>query len=95
MKIVVSEVALADLDRLQAFLADKNDKAAKRAKGKLIDAIDSLSTFPERGRPLADGSFRELMVPFGKSSYVIRYVYRAALETVTITRVWHGLERRH
>jgi plasmid stabilization system protein ParE len=51
MKLIVSEAALADLERLHAFLADKNPPAAKRAVTVLVAAVESLNHFPERGRP--------------------------------------------
>jgi len=66
MKIIVSQAAVADLARLQAFLADKNPSTAGRAGAALIRAIQPLDTFPERGRPGAIPNARELIVPFGR-----------------------------
>ena len=51
MKLIVSRETAADLDRLHAFLADKDQGAARRAVGALDKAIHSLELFPERGRP--------------------------------------------
>jgi plasmid stabilization system protein ParE len=59
MKIVVSEAAAADLARLHAFLADKTAAAAARAVTALIAAVQSLDTFPERGRPAGTPNVRE------------------------------------
>ena len=55
MKLVVSEDAVADLERLQRFLAEKDDRVAQRAVTALASAINSLS-------------LRELVVPFGRST---------------------------
>ncbi len=65
MKLVVSQAALADLARLQAFLAGKDRAASDRAVAALIAAIESLDTFPERGRLCGTLNLRELIVPFG------------------------------
>lgn len=92
--IVVSKDALADLDRLRAFLEANDPNAARRVGRMLVDAIDSLARFPDRGRSLPDGDLRELVVPFGSSAYVVRYVHSAELDRVVIVRVWHGRESR-
>ena len=94
MKIVVSPKAIADLDRLRDFLLEKNAGAADRAASALIDAINSLKNFPEKGRPAAVQNLRELVVPFGKDAYIVRYAYRAADGSVVVVRVWHGREHR-
>ncbi|MDZ4870330.1 MAG: type II toxin-antitoxin system RelE/ParE family toxin [Alphaproteobacteria bacterium] len=94
MKLVVSTEAVADLERLKTFLADKDAKASERAATALVEAIGSLGNLPERGRPSAVQGLRELVVPFGQSAYVVRYAYRASTETVFIVRIWHGREDR-
>jgi plasmid stabilization system protein ParE len=76
MKLIVSEAALADLERLHLFLADNNSAAANRAAIVLHKAILSLGVFPERGRPSGMPNVRELIAPFGRSNYLLRYAYR-------------------
>ena len=98
MKLVVSEAAAADLAPLRAFLADKSPAAAERAVAVLVAAIQSLDLFPERGRPCGPANLpanlRELIVPFGKSGYVVRYAYSPAANEVVIIRIWHSREER-
>jgi plasmid stabilization system protein ParE len=94
MKLIVSEAAAADLARLHAFLADRSPAAADRAIAALVTAIQSLDVFPERGRPSGTPNVRELIVPFGRSGYVLRYTYSAARDEVVIIRIWHGREAR-
>jgi plasmid stabilization system protein ParE len=94
VKLVVSREAAADFDRLHAFLADKDQSAARRAVGALDKAIHSLELFPERGRPSGTPGIRELIVPFGRSAYLLRYVHLAAADEVVILRVWHAREER-
>ena len=94
MRLIVSPAAAADLQRLYAFLAGKNEVAAQRAAAALDDALHSLATFPERGRPEGDLGLRELVVPFGRSAYIVRYGYLAQTDEVVVVRIWHGRELR-
>lgn len=94
MKLVVAQAAVADLARLHAFLAKKNPAAAEKAVATLAAAIQSLDLFPERGRPSAPPNVRELIVPFGRSNYVLRYAYSAPTDEVIIIRIWHSRESR-
>ena len=94
MNIIVSQAAAADFERLYAFLADKNPAAARQAVAALVAAIESLDRFPERGRPTSIRNTRELIVPFGRSAYVLRYAYSAATDEAVVLRIWHGREAR-
>lgn len=94
MKLVVSPEAAADLNRLRSFLADQNPDAAQRAVAFLVEAIQSLDTFPDRGRPTGIESVRELIVPFGSSAYVLRYAHLPDTDEVIVLRIWHGREQR-
>lgn len=94
MKLIVSQEALADVERLRIFLAEKSSEAAQRAAAVLIAAIETLHTFPDRGRPCGPSGLRELIVPFGRSAYVIRYAHFTQRDEVVVLRVWHGRESR-
>jgi hypothetical protein len=37
---------------------------------------------------------RELIVPFGRSGYVLRYAYRRQTDEVIVLRLWHAREAR-
>jgi len=93
MKIIVAQAAAADLARLHEFLAEKSPATANRAAMALIAAIQSLDTFPERGRP-SGPNIRELIVPFGQSGYVLRYAFREHDDEVVVLRIWHSREER-
>ena len=94
MKLIVSRAAAADLQRLRAFLADKDPNAAQRAVSGIIRAIDSLDLFPDRGRPSAIAGVRELIVPFGRAAYIVRFAHDPQREEIVILRIWHGREAR-
>lgn len=85
--------ALEDLKRLHAFIAVHSPAAASRAIDTLIDTVESLSDFPEKGRPWdSEMEFRELPVSYGARGYIIRY--RFVSDQVFIVRIWHTLENR-
>ena len=94
MKLVVSRAALADLARLREFLAARNQAVAQRAISVIVEAVDSLALHAERGRPSAIEGMRELIVPFGRSAYVVRYLHDSQRQEIVILRLWHGREVR-
>ena len=94
MNVVVSADAAADFKRLHAFLAERDPVAASRAVAVLTSAVQSLVELPERGRPSDLPNVRELIVPFGRSAYVLRYAYSASAEEVVVLRAWHAREER-
>jgi len=94
VKLVVSRAAAADLERLREFLAGKNPAAAQRAIAGIVEAIDSLTAFPDRGRSAGVAGLRDLVVPFGRSAYVVRLAHDPERQEIVIMRVWHGREAR-
>jgi plasmid stabilization system protein ParE len=64
VKLFISPGAAADLERLRAFLADKDPRAAQRAVDILVRSIQSLALFPDRGLPSQVVGLRDLIVPF-------------------------------
>ncbi|QGZ96272.1 type II toxin-antitoxin system RelE/ParE family toxin [Terricaulis silvestris] len=90
-RVLFTERARADLDRLHAFLDAKSPRAAKRAVQRIIEGIDLLALFPRSG-VIVKGDLRNAFIRFGHSRYVVRYKIDA--DTVLITRIWHGKEAR-
>jgi plasmid stabilization system protein ParE len=94
VKVVLSKNAGADIKRLRTFLAQKDTRAAEAAIAILIDAVESLGSLTERGRPVGFASVRELIVPFGRSAYVLRYFRSQRRQAIVVLRIWHGREVR-
>jgi plasmid stabilization system protein ParE len=94
VQIVFLNRARADLDRLRKFLTPHGDSLSTRAVDGLFAAAYSLADQPERGRPAARPGYRELVVPFGRGAYIIRYRVDQRRDTIVITRLWHGREQR-
>jgi len=94
VKLIVASAALADLERLRAFLASKDANAAQRAVARIVGAIDSLAVFPHRGHPAGLSGGRDLVVPFGRSAYLVRFTHDRQRGEIVILRIWHGREAR-
>lgn len=92
-EIVWLPEALDDIQRLFDFIEDKSPPAAARAAKTILNGANLLAGFPEIGRLLNDDmGRRELPIPFGAGSYVLRYIFED--KTVVILRVWHSKENR-
>jgi len=88
VKLVYTNEAIEDLQRLREFIAIHNPSAAGRIAAELVGKIDLLPDFPKMGTPveMAPDSVRDMV--FGK--YVIRYSVHPSV--IMILRVWHELE---
>ena len=83
--------AARDLARLRGFIGEKNSVAAERAANQIKQAVQVLRENPKIGRLVENTSlFRELVIPFGRRGYVLRYQEQEG--RVIIVRVRHGRE---
>ena len=91
-RLIWSQLALLDVQRLYRFLAPKNLDAAKRAVKAIRQGVNVLGQQPGIGRPIEDmpEEFREWIIDFGESGYVARY--RIDVNAVTILAVRHQKE---
>jgi len=91
-RLIWSQPALLDVQRLYRFLALKNLDAAKRAVKAIRQGVQVLGQQPGVGRPIEDmpDEFREWIIDFGESGYVARYHIDS--DTVTILAVRHQKE---
>ena len=87
-----SRQALLDVQRLYRFLASKNVDAAKRAVSAVRQGVRVLTYQSRIGRPVDDmpDEFREWMIDFGDSGYLVRY--RIGSDAITILAVRHQRE---
>ena len=90
-KIVWHREAVLDQQRLFNHLKSVNPVAARKAAALIRQGAQSLQEWPNRCRPMDDGSGRrELIIQFGSGAYVLRYVLDG--ELIYILRVWHSKE---
>jgi toxin ParE1/3/4 len=72
--IGLSPDALLDVERLHRFLDHKDPGAAQRALARIWTAIERLQKFPALGMRTADPDVRQIVIRFGASAYIVRYV---------------------
>lgn len=82
--VVWSDEAIATLDGIVDYILAFNPAAGIRLGERIVAIAKSLDTFPERGRPSADGT-RELT---SANPYIIRY--RVESDQIVIVRVRHA-----
>lgn len=82
--IAYSRRALADLERLTAFLLEEHQQAAAAAVRAMIEDIRVLERHPYIGRRVR-GELRELVIGYGRAGYVA--MYRATLGGVQVLAI--------
>ncbi|MDR0827609.1 MAG: type II toxin-antitoxin system RelE/ParE family toxin [Desulfovibrio sp.] len=87
-----TENAIAGLERVWLFLAEKNEEAAKAALKSIREKALLLEEFPNAGRPAEDfdPEYRELLIPFGGAGYIL--IYEVVGDFVCIMALKHQKE---
>ena len=91
MSIIWSSSAWADVDRLHAFLAERDPDVADAVFDRLAEAPATLLNFPRRGSRLSEfdpSEVRELRV----GNYLLRYELTAT--DIFVLRFFHVREHR-
>jgi plasmid stabilization system protein ParE len=93
-RLIWSPAALRDVQRLHRFLAEKNASAAQRAVRRIREGMRIIAAQPGVGRPAPDmdPEYRERVIPFGESGYVV--LYRLDGETAVVLAVRHQQRAR-
>lgn len=91
-RLIWSPEALADVQRLYRFLAEKNPDAARRAASAIRDGMRIVADHPDVGRPVddMDPEFLEWPISFGASGYVA--LYRLQQDVALVVAVRHQKE---
>ncbi len=94
MKLKFARQALADLNRLNKFVSTTAPNSLELAAERLLWGFNSIKKYPNIGYQLTrlKNDFRELLVPFGKGNYVIRY--RIHKTSTVVLHIWHSRENR-
>ena len=87
-RLIWSPSGLRDIQRLYQFLAEKNRAAARRAVQTIRTSLQILAEHPEVGRPTdkMDPAFREWLIDFGNSGYVVLYHYDGNVAVIVAVR---------
>jgi plasmid stabilization system protein ParE len=91
-RLIWTPNALDNVDRLHRWLVSKDADAASRAVAAIREGVRILAKSPHIGRPAEDmdPEYREKLIGFGNSGYVI--LYRLDGETVALLAVRHQKE---
>lgn len=91
-RLIWSPASLADIHRLYQFLAAKDIETAKLAAQAIRQEANILKKQPQIGRPMTsmDTEYREWLIDFGNSGYVLLYHFDGT--TALVLRVRHQKE---
>ena len=90
-RIIFSQIALADLEKLTDFLIEADPLAAADTVDLIDEAIAVLKRHPLIGRQ-ADSELRELIISRGKTGYVALYSYEVDQDAILILAIRHQRE---
>ena len=87
-QLIWTPQALQGVQRCHRFLAPKNPDAASRAVRAIREGMQIVAAHPGVGRPpdKMDPEFREWLIPFGDSGYVVLYRVNGDLAVVLAVR---------
>jgi plasmid stabilization system protein ParE len=91
VRVVWTSVGWADVERIYAFLAERDLDAADEVLHLLIEAPQMLLDFPRRGSRLTEFDPREVR-EFRVGNYLMRYELAGA--EIFVLRFFHGHEIR-
>ncbi len=90
-RVIYSQRAFADLERLTDFLQEENPIEAAKTISLITEAVRFLENHPLIGRPAEQG-IKELVIARGKSGYLALYSYEKLHDKVLILAVRHQRE---
>jgi len=90
-RLIYSERAFADLERLTDFLVESDPAAAAETIDLIAEAVSILKHHPLIGRPV-DTDIRELVISRGRSGHVALYSFEPVQDAVLILALRHQRE---
>jgi addiction module RelE/StbE family toxin len=90
-RLIYSEQALEDLERLTDFILECDVGAALETVSLIEEAVSILSRHPLVGRPV-EHDLRELIISRGRTGYVALYSFEDNMDVVLILAVRHQRE---
>jgi plasmid stabilization system protein ParE len=91
MRLVLSRLALAELDEILGFIRERSPLGARNVEARIRRAFDHIANHPEAAERVEQRpSVRRL--PLARYPYVI--YYEVGSDAVTILRILHGSRRQ-
>ena len=91
-RLIYTPRALADMIRLREFIAQYNSEAAAMMSRILKESAARLKLHPLMGVSVENSPFRDLIIPFGASGYILRYRVNIELKCAVVVGIRHGKE---
>ena len=92
MKVVVDEVALGDLERIGAWIATEDPRAARDTLNAILGSIDRLGTFPHMGpRGRAANTFERMVAG---TPYIVVYELQHKPTALIVVAIFRGSQNR-
>jgi plasmid stabilization system protein ParE len=91
-RLIYTPLALVDVVRLREFIAEHNPEAAARMALLIKESAARLKVYPMLGVQVEEMPFRDLVIPFGANSYILRYRLIMETQTVVVVGIRHGKE---
>ena len=92
MRVVIDEVAVGDLERIGAWIATEDPRAARDTLNAILGAIDRLETFPHMGpRGRAANTYERLVAG---TPYIIVYELQHQPTALIVVAIFHGSQSR-
>jgi len=92
MKLFYTPEAVDDLQKIRAFIEEKNPQAASRIGKGLVSRISGLLQLPYAGREVLKAPKPDIVRDLIVGKYVIRYLILE--QAIYILRIWHHKENR-
>lgn len=91
-RLIYTPRAIGDLVRPREFIAQHNPEAAARMARLIKESAARLKIHPMLGVAVEDMPFRDLIIPFGASGYLLRYRIIMETQTVVVVGIRHAKE---
>jgi plasmid stabilization system protein ParE len=92
MRLVYTQEAVDDLQRLREFIEIHNPAAAAKVAQTIITGVEKLKRFPRIGIEVKHAPDPDLIRDLILGNYIIRYLLHD--ESIYILHLWHHKEER-
>ncbi len=90
-RLIYSDQALSDLERLSDFLIEGDAAIAAATIDLIVEAVEVLARHPLIGRP-AESGLRELVISRGRTGYLALYSFEHSADAILILAIRHQRE---
>jgi toxin ParE1/3/4 len=91
MRVVLSALALAELDEILAYIAGRSPLGARNVEARFRHALDLLARHPQSAERVEQRS-QVRRLPLVRYPYAI--YYEVGPDTVTVLRIMHGARQQ-